>query len=344
MERMATRESTADGPPGLGRPRRRRRVAARSMTDGLAFPAISWSLSGEWSARRTAAPGEPTLALPGPSGFPPPLPSAERLAAWGRFGELELAGAGGMARVYRGIDRRRRRPVAVKLLVERRHPGDDLREARLQQAVRHPGVLPVYDRGIFAGCPWFSMPYVNGSTLKAARTRIRLDQALALVADVCRAVAVAHDRGIVHCDVNPRNVLVARTGRGLRAWIIDFGIAREASRPTGTDTTRVFGTPAYMAPEQALGHHREIDPRTDVYGLGATLYELAAGRRPFSAETSAAVLTKAVREEPQPLRELAPEVPPALESLVLRCLEKNPADRYPDARAVATDLDRLLRH
>ena len=138
------------------------------------FPAVSWSLPGERPARRTAAPGDPTLALPGPSGDPRPLPSAALLAGWPRFAELDLAGRGGMGRVYRGRDRRDGRVVAVKLLIERRHEDDELREARLQARVDHPAVLPVLDLGRIGGFPWFSMPYVAGAPLKTARRGLAL--------------------------------------------------------------------------------------------------------------------------------------------------------------------------
>jgi serine/threonine-protein kinase len=184
------------------------------------------------------------------------------------------------------------------------------------------------------------MPFVDGCTLEDAAARLPLAQRLAVVADVCRSVAAAHDRGIVHCDINPRNVLVAPVPGGLRSWLIDFGIAEEMARRE-TTSGHVFGTPAYMAPEQALGRWWEIDPRTDVYGLGATLYELASGRRPFSAETSEALLDRAVRDEPRPLAALAPGVSPRLERAVLACLAKEPARRYPSARALASELDRL---
>jgi serine/threonine-protein kinase len=302
--------------------------------------AVSWSLPGERPARRTAAPGDPTLALPGLSGDARPLPAADLLAAWPRFADLELAGIGGMGRVYRARDRRDGRIVAVKLLIERRYADDELREARLQARVDHPAVLPVLDHGRLAGFPWFSMPYVGGAPLKAARRGLGLGEAIALLCEVCRAVAAVHRRGIVHCDVNPRNILVDRGPAGLRAWLIDFGIAGEPRR--GRSQPRPFGTPAYMAPEQVGTNAAELDPRTDVYGLGATLYEIAAGRHPFPAATCEAVLTRTLYDEPEPLSEIAPDVPRALDPVVRRCLAKEPADRYPGAADLAADLERLI--
>ncbi|HEX2163504.1 MAG TPA: serine/threonine-protein kinase [Thermoanaerobaculia bacterium] len=300
---------------------------------------MSWSLPGEWSARRSAAPGDPTLTLPGPSGHPRPAPSPALLDGWSRFGELALAGRGGMGRVYRARDRRHRRTVAVKVLVDGRERGDALREARLQARVDHPAVLPVLDHGRVGGFPWFSMPFVAGSTLRAARPAMSLGEALRLVRDLCRAVAAVHRRGIVHCDLNPGNVLVARRGGRLDAWLIDFGIAREAGARRGTP--RRFGTPAYMAPEQALAGDAAVDLRTDVYGLGATLYELAARRQPFPAATCEAVLARRLGDEAPPLADPAPDAPAGLDRVVRRCLAREPADRYPSAGALAEALDRL---
>jgi serine/threonine-protein kinase len=187
------------------------------------------------------------------------------------------------------------------------------------------------------------MPHVDGRSLKKARPHLDLRQALQVFVAVARTVEAIHGCGIVHCDLNPRNILLAGGDDGApRPYVIDFGIAQEMAAPALADTSRILGTPAYMAPEQALGHYADYDPRTDVYALGATLYELLSGQRPFSADTCEAVLTKAIHEEPPALRELQPAVPRRLERLVLRCLEKDPGDRYPDAGALAHDLDVFL--
>lgn len=340
METIRETQPQRTGADLAFRTARGRLAALAPPAGGPRFPAVSWSLPGERPARRTAAPGEPTLALPGPSGDPRPLPSAELLAGWPRFADVELAGRGGMGRVYRARDRRDGRVVAVKLLIERRHEDDELSEARLQARVEHPAVLPVLDHGRIGGFPWFSMPYVAGAPLKTARRGMALGEALALVCEVCRALAAVHAKGIVHCDVNPRNVLVGRGAAGLRAWLIDFGIAGEPRR--GRSLPRPFGTPAYMAPEQALCGRGQLDPRTDVYGLGATLYEIAAGRQPFPAATCEAMITRALAEEPEPLAEIAPDVPRGLDPIVRRCLAKEPADRYPGAAALAGELERLI--
>ncbi len=310
---------------------------------GLLFPAVSWSLPGEWPRRGAAACDAPTRALPGPCRIVRAEPPPDLFRGWRRYADPELVGIGGMGRVYRAREPRDGRAVALKFLVEGRTRPHALREARLQARVRHPNVLPVLDLGTLHGYPWFAMPYLEARTLKSLRAELDLPGAVALMAEVARTVHAVHLHGVVHCDLNPRNVLVSGTpGGALRPWVIDFGIAQEAARPRLEDPARVVGTPSYMAPEQALGRHRSIDPRTDVYALGATLYELATGRRPFAAATCEAVLTKAIREEPQPIHELNADVPERLERIVLRCLEKHQDDRYPDAEHLAAELEGCL--
>ncbi|HEX2253673.1 MAG TPA: serine/threonine-protein kinase [Thermoanaerobaculia bacterium] len=302
-----------------------------------------WSLPGEEPAQRpTVAPGEPTQVLPGPGSSPPPGPSGRLLAGWSVFRNVQLLGAGGMGRVFRAVDGAGRE-VAIKFPLGPRDAAEPLREARLQARVEHPGVLPVLARGMLGRHPWFSMPYAGARTLKDERPHLSLHEAVALMAEACRTVAEIHRRGIVHCDLNPRNLLVVPgTGGRRRVLVIDFGIAEEIRRHRPYRTQGVVGTPAYMAPEQARGEAERIEARTDVYGLGATLYELASGRRPFAAETREAMLTMTLQDEPRPLRELAPGVPPRLEAIVLRCLEKDPERRYGSASTVAEALESCL--
>jgi len=325
-----------------GVPTRPAPVGGRRPSDaGPPFPVVSWSLPGEVSASIAAAPGAPTLALPGPYPGLAAEPPAALLAGWRRYRDLELAGAGGMGRVYHARDRRTGADVAVKFLLDAREPAEKLREARLQARVSDPGVLAILGRGELDRYGWFAMPYVAGCTLKSARRGMDLAEATGLMVAVCRTVAAIHRAGLVHCDLNPRNVLVGPGPSGPHhPWVIDFGIAQEVSAPRSWGGgQRVVGTPSYMAPEQAMGKNHLLDPRTDIYGLGATLYELASGQRPFAAETSEAILTKAIHEDPLPLSELGAEVPPGLERIVLTCLEKDPADRYASADELADELE-----
>jgi eukaryotic-like serine/threonine-protein kinase len=310
--------------------------------DGLHLPELSWALPGDWPQRGRRDAEQATEAVPGPWRIVNPVPAEGLFIGWNRYRDVELTGVGGMGRVYRARSAKTGETVALKLLVEGRRRGDELWEASLQARVHHPSVLPVFDSGRLGGFPWFSMPYVEGSSLKAARPCLDLAQSVALIAKVARAAAAIHAHGIVHCDLNPRNILVGRRDGELHPWVIDFGIAQQIAAPAPADVSRVVGTPAYMAPEQALGHYADFDARTDIYALGATLYEMATGRRPFSAETSEAVLTKAIREEPKPLHDFDPAVPARLERIVLTCLEKDPEDRYLDAEALARDLEDFL--
>jgi len=339
LDARPDRRNALTGVPTRPAPGAERRSSARRTP----FPAVSWSLPGEGSASITAAPGAPTLALPGP--FPPlsAEPPVALLAGWRRYRDLELAGAGGMGRVYHARDGRSGAEVAVKFLLDARDPEERLREARLQSRVSDPGVLSVVDRGELGRYGWFAMPYVAGCTLKSARRGLELAEANELMVAVCRTVAAIHRTGIVHCDLNPRNVLVGPGPSGPHhPWVIDFGIAQEISAPRPWGAQRVVGTPSYMAPEQAMGKNHLLDPRTDIYGLGATLYELASGQRPFAAETSEAILTKAIHEDPRPLSELGAEVPPGLERIVLTCLEKDSEDRYGSADELADELELLV--
>ena len=314
-------------------PRRPGSATAAGPAAGPLFPALSWSPPRGVAPAGAGASRCAHAGPPGPCRVVRSEPPPDLFRGWKRYRDPDVVGIGGMGRVYRALDPWTGHWVALKFLVEGRHQGQPLREARLQGSVDHPNVLPVLDAGTLHGYPWFAMPYLEGQTLKSLRRELDLEHAVGLMVEVARTVEAIHQRGIVHCDLNPRNILLAGSPRGvLRPWVIDFGIAQEVARPSTLDPMRVIGTPSYMAPEQALGRHHRIDHRTDVYALGATLYELATGHRPFAADTCEAVLTKAIREEPQPIHELNADVPDRLERIVLRCLEKAPDDRYPYRR------------
>jgi serine/threonine-protein kinase len=269
---------------------------------------------------------------------PEPRPD---FTGWSRYTGVEPLGEGGMGQVYAAFDPRLERRVALKFL--RRGDGGRggraLHEARLQARAESPHVPQVYEVGQLDGHSYLAMQYLDGPTLKAARRRMSLDERLATAAALCRALDAIHEVGLVHRDVNPRNVLVRPTAAGWWPYVIDFGIAHELPWPSRPVDPRVVGTAPYMAPEQALGRNDRIDRRTDVYSLGATLYELFSGRRPFSAESSEAILTKSLREDPPPLALVAPALPAGVERVVGRCLEKDPDDRYPTARRVAAELE-----
>ncbi len=271
---------------------------------------------------------------------------ARSLAHWARFESLELVGEGGMGRIFRALDPRLRRPVALKLL--RR---DDpellerfLQEAQLQARVDHPNVCRVYEVGEWRGQPYIAMQFVQGETLREAGPSLPLEALLTLMVQVCEGVHAAHRVGLVHRDLKPSNLMVERPeGGGLRACVLDFGLARGIEGGGTTQTGHVMGTVSYMSPEQVRGESAQLDRRSDVYSLGATLYTLLAGHPPFEGE-GLDCMTRIVKDDPPPLRRRLPALPADLETVVLTCLDKDPRRRYATARALGEDLQRVLDH
>jgi serine/threonine-protein kinase len=304
-------------------------------------PGLVPEAAGTPIRRRLPAPPPTLCLLPQPGRRPQPPAATPPFAGWRRYRRVELLDEGGMGRVFRAWDPALERTVALKFVRPGlAAPGRPLREAKLQAMAAGRWVPAVYDHGELAGHPYLAMALVDGVTLAAARRQMTLGERVELAVRLCAALDSIHRAGVIHRDVNPRNLLVRLTPKG--GWqptVIDFGIARELAGAESTDNARVVGTASYMAPEQALGHHHKTSPATDVYSLGATLYELFSGHRPFTAESSEATITKALREDPPPLAQLAPALPPGLGEVVRRCLEKRPGDRYPTATALAADLE-----
>ena len=275
----------------------------------------------------------------------------------GRYELSELLGVGGMASVYLAGDRKLSRPVALKLLKEAGLAEDAelsarfRREAQAAASLSHPNVVGVFDYGEVAPgpsggpvSPYIAMEYVPGGTLKqkiAGEGPFEPGEAAGLAAEVARALAHAHARGIVHRDVKPQNVLLTGARR-VRAKVADFGIARaldEAGATNATKTSTVVGTAAYLSPEAALG--KRVGPSGDLYSLGVTLYEMLTGVLPFEADNPIAVAVKQVNEAPVPPGAVNPRVPPKLEALTMRLLAKNPLSRPADAGAIAEELAAL---
>lgn len=285
----------------------------------------------------------PTVGVPptGTSRECPPFPVSD----WDRYELVGFLGEGGMGRVFAARDPRLGRDVALKFLKDedpelaRRF----LVEARAQARVEHPSVCPVWEVGEVAGHLYIAMPLLKGRNLKDAAKGMSREQVVDVVARVADGLHAAHRIGLVHRDVKPGNVLVETTPDGeSRPWVMDFGLVRDASVEGMTVTGLALGTPWYMPPEQALGRSAEIDRRSDVYSLGVTLYELLAGTLPFAGETPFDVMNRVLTEEPAPPSRHAPGLPADLETIVLKCLEKDPARRYDSARALADDLRRFL--
>jgi serine/threonine-protein kinase len=263
------------------------------------------------------------------------------LDSWKRYRLIGLIGAGGAGDVYKAHDPQLRRTVAVKIL--RREDERFLVEAQAQARVEHENVCKVYEVGTINGRPFIAMQYIEGRTLAVAAAEMTVDERVRVIARVADAIEAAHRLDIIHRDLKPSNILVERTVSGWKPYVMDFGLAREISETGGTVTGALVGTPLYMAPEQARGQVRLLDRRTDVYGLGATLYAVLVGRPPFAGPSTMDLLLRIVQDEPTPPRRLLPELPRDLETVMLKCLEKDPRLRYASAAALARDLDAFLR-
>jgi serine/threonine-protein kinase len=261
----------------------------------------------------------------------------------GRYQLGETIGVGGMAEVFRGLDVRLGRDVAVKVLRAdlARDPsfqGRFRREAQSAASLNAPCIVSVYDTGEDNGVPYIVMEYVDGRTLRdVLQTEGRLlpQRALEVVADICAALDVAHGAGIVHRDIKPANVML--TARG-EVKVMDFGIARAVAdtSSTMTQTAAVIGTAAYLSPEQARGEH--VDARSDIYSTGCLLYELVTGTPPFTGDSPVAVAYQHVREDPTPPSAYDDTMPPQVDSVVLKAMAKNPANRYQSADEMREDL------
>ena len=258
----------------------------------------------------------------------------------GRYRVLNRLGSGGMADVYCAEDTQLGRQVALKLLYRRFAEDAEFverfrREASSAAGLQHPNIVGVFDRGEWDGTYYIAMEYLKGHTLKQLvreHGAMPPDLAVDITIQVLRAAKFAHKRGVVHRDIKPHNVILDEEGR---AKVTDFGIAR-AGASDMTETGSIMGTAQYLSPEQAQG--QPVSPRSDLYSIGVMLYELLTGRVPFDAESPVTIALKHVSEPPMPPRELNPAIPPALEAVVLRALEKDPARRFADADEFAAAL------
>jgi serine/threonine-protein kinase len=238
------------------------------------------------------------------------------------------------------------RVVALKLILAGRYAGDQegarfRREAEAAARLQHPNIVQIYEIGEHEGLPFFSMEFCGGGSLdrRLAGTPLAPREAATLVRTLAVAMQAAHQAGIIHRDLKPANVLLTSDGT---PKITDFGLARQLDEVGQTQTGAVIGTPAYMAPEQAQGH-KAVGPTIDVYALGAMLYEMLTGRPPFKATTSLDTIRQVIDDEPVPPSRLNARVPRDLETICLKCLQKEPRRRYATAAALADDLERFLR-
>jgi serine/threonine-protein kinase len=275
----------------------------------------------------------------------PAQPPSSLPAAPARYELLELIGAGGMGRVFKARDPRLNRHLALKFIRDNEPAlvGRFLREAQAQARIDHEYICKVYEVGETSGQPYIAMQYIEGQSLKAMKRALRLEEKVEVMRKVALGLHAAHRQGLVHSDIKPANIMLERREDGaLHPYVMDFGLAREIEAQGQTQTGAIEGTPAYMPPEQLRGEVHKLDRRTDVYALGATLYELLCGKPPFTGQSSLELMLEALHEEPQPLRTLEPSVPRDVETIVMRCLEKDPARRYDSARTFAEDLGHYL--
>jgi eukaryotic-like serine/threonine-protein kinase len=262
-----------------------------------------------------------------------------------RYTLLEVLGGGGMARVYLAHDNVLGRDVALKVLREQYADDTDFverfrREAKNAASLNHPTIVQVYDQGRAEDGPnYMAMEYVPGHTLaERIKRRGPLDpsEVAGIASQVADALAVAHQRGIVHRDIKPQNVLLTASGE---AKVSDFGIARAASARTMTEANVLLGTAAYMSPEQVRGER--VGPQSDLYSLGIVLYEMLTGELPYTAEDPIATAVKRLDEPPRHPREANPAVSQELDALTAKLLANDPNDRYTSAAELAEDLRRV---
>ena len=275
--------------------------------------------------------------------------AAKILGELGDYELLEEVGRGGQGVVFRARQKSLNRIVALKVIslgqwASKAHLKRFRREAEAAASLEHPGIVPIHEVGERDGSCYFSMKFVEGGQLDevARRQPMPIRRAVELIAKVARTVHYAHEHGILHRDIKPGNILLDAKGE---PHLTDFGLARLVeSESSVTHTLDVLGTPSYMAPEQAVGNNAAVGSATDVYGLGAVLYQLLTGHPPFAGGTTYETIKLVLDTEPRQPRLLNPKIDRDLSTICLKCLEKDPKRRYPSALALAEDLERWLKH
>lgn len=321
-QRVSAEELCHDCPEYLDEVRRRVRFLSALTETSVVQPVSLQTVSGEESvalSRRTAVPG---------------------------YEILDELGRGGMGVVYKARQQSLDRIVALKMILAGAHAGPTQRarfcgEAEAAARLHHPHIVQVYDVGEHDRCPFFSLEFIDGRSLHDVVGAYQQPaKAAGLIEKLARAASYAHQHGIIHRDLKPANILLAQDGL---PKITDFGLAKRLDDTRErTQSGDILGTPAYMSPEQAAGKIKELGPATDIYALGAILYELLTGRPPFQAATTWDVINQLITQEPLPPSLHRPGLPRDLETICLKCLQKEPAKRYFSARELADDLCRFL--
>ena len=306
---------------------------------GSAFPGLD--LRGEFpDARATAT----------PASTPPPLLKTAPAPVVGKlFGNYEIlaeVSRGSFGVVYRAQQRGLDRVAALKVLLAGTHASPEAvarfqREARAVARLKHPNIVPIYDIGEQDGHHYFAMEFVEGNSLSSliARRAVAIPEALALCEALADAIESAHGAGVIHRDIKPSNILVDRKGL---AHLTDFGLAKQTGIDTQyTQSGTTLGTPAYMPPEQARGEVSKIDARSDVYALGAVLYEMLTGAAPFSGRSLLEVVIAVINEPVRPPRQINPKIHRDIQTMVMKCLEKDSRNRYLTAAELRDDIRRF---
>ena len=286
---------------------------------------------------------------PSPRFSDSPFQSVPMLGELGDYELLEEIGRGGQGVVFRARQKSLNRTVALKVIslgqwASKAHLKRFRREAEAAASLDHPCIVPIYEVDERDGSCYFSMKFVEGGQLDEVTRRepMPIRRAVELIAKVARTVHYAHEHGILHRDIKPGNILLDAKGE---PHLTDFGLARLVeSESSVTHTLDVLGTPSYMAPEQAVGNNAAVSNATDVYGLGAVLYQLLTGHPPFAGGATYETIRLLLDTEPRQPRLLNPKIDRDLSTICLKCLEKDPKRRYSSALALAEDLERWLKH
>jgi serine/threonine protein kinase/Tfp pilus assembly protein PilF len=261
-----------------------------------------------------------------------------------RYQIIEEIGRGGMGRVYKAIDNELKRIVALKMIKPEisSQPGIVERfkkEIKLASQITHKNVCRIHDLGEAQGIKFISMQYIKGQDLKGfikQSGRLTTEKTIDLTGQICAALQAAHGEGVIHRDLKPRNIMLDKEGS---AYVMDFGIAKSFEAEELTKEGTVVGTPHYMSPEQAEG--RKVDHRSDIYSLGAIMYEMLTGKPPFTADSDIGIVHKHITETPKPPSKLNPQIPEALENIILKCLEKKPEERYQNADEIIKAINKV---
>jgi serine/threonine protein kinase len=325
-------------------------VAAGDLSAVAAYSAEAAAKAGSAKADDPGRSDSPSAA--DENGAPNNKKSARAAELLGELGDYELleeVGRGGQGVVFRARQKSLNRTVALKVIslgqwASKVHLRRFRLEAEAAAKLEHPGIVPIHEVGERDGSCYFSMKFVAGGQLDevARREPMPIRRAAELIAKVARTVHYAHEHGILHRDIKPGNILLDAKGE---PHLTDFGLARLVeSESSVTQTLDVLGTPSYMAPEQAVGNNAAISTATDVYGLGAVLYQLLTGQPPFAGGATYETIKLLLDTEPRPPRQLNPKVDRDLSTICLKCLEKDPKRRYSSALALTEDLERWLKH